>query len=210
MNPFKRPIRPAYLILALCLLLFAWKTSQLTSMHRELESALHELQPGKPLTLDLFIRDYLSDPFGKAIGLSQRQLQLAQQISARVPGYESATAWRGDALGIAFITVLYLLFMRFRSRLPLEHWRGAIRAWVQRLALRMAPLIAEARRRTEEQRRGRPSGGFGQSSRTGAASGTVYDVVACPSCGQKLRLPSGKGALRVKCSGCGAQFEART
>jgi hypothetical protein len=207
MNPFWRSIRPAYVILALCLLFFVWKTNQITSMHRELESALRELQPGKPLTMDLFIRDYLADPFGRASGMSPRQLQLAQQISARVPVYEAASAWRVDALGIALIAGLYLLFQRFQSRLPIDRWRGAFRGWVQRLAIRLAPLIAEARRRAEEKRYGRPAGGSGPA---GSASGAVYDIVACPQCGQKLRLPSGKGTIRVKCSGCGTQFESRT
>lgn len=204
MTLFRKPIRPAYVFLAVCLLLFAWKSAQLASMQREVASALAELQPGAPpLTLEHFIRDYLSDPFGKAIGMSRRQLQLCQQVSARVPGYEASTALRNDAVFGGLVAALYLLFQRHRSRLPIDRWRGAARGWARRLAVRMAPLLAEARRRVEEKRHGHAAPGA-------AAAGTVYDVVACPACGQKLRLPCGKGALRVKCSGCGTVFDCRT
>lgn len=209
MNLFKRPVRPAYLLLAACLLLFLWKTSQIAAVEREVASALAELEPGRPgVAMNAFIRDYLSDPFGKAMGLSQHQLQLCQQISARVPQYESAVAWRNDALGIGFATLLYLAFLRYRSRLRLDELRARGRAWLQRQAIRMAPLVEEARRRAEEKRAG--GSGFGRRSPGRAESVAVHDIVACPKCGQKLRVPSGKGTLRVRCSGCSTQFECRT
>lgn len=208
MSFFRKPIRPAFVILALCLLVAVWKTTQIASMEREVALALAELQPSQPaLTISQFSREYLADPFGKAMGLSHRQLQLCQQLSARVPAYEAAGAWRNDAVFIAFVTLLYVLFQRYRARLPIDRWRAAGRGWFQRLALRMAPLIAEARRRAEEKRRGRASANGASST---AGSGTVYDIVACPTCGQKLRLPTGKGSLRVKCSGCRNIFECRT
>ena len=37
-----------------------------------------------------------------------------------------------------------------------------------------------------------------------------YEVVKCPSCGVKLRLPSGKGKLRVTCRNCSNSFETVT
>lgn len=37
-----------------------------------------------------------------------------------------------------------------------------------------------------------------------------YEVVKCPSCSIKLRLPSGKGKLRVTCRECGHKFETVT
>jgi len=42
-------------------------------------------------------------------------------------------------------------------------------------------------------------------------SSLLFDrVVACPKCRAKLRLPSGKGTLRVTCSQCGDRFETST
>ncbi|HPS58091.1 MAG TPA: glutaredoxin family protein [Spirochaetota bacterium] len=37
-----------------------------------------------------------------------------------------------------------------------------------------------------------------------------FDVVKCPECVQKLRLPAGKGKLRVSCSKCGHKFIVTT
>lgn len=37
-----------------------------------------------------------------------------------------------------------------------------------------------------------------------------FEVVKCPSCSQKLRLPAGKGKLRVTCRECSHNFEIRT
>lgn len=38
----------------------------------------------------------------------------------------------------------------------------------------------------------------------------MYKYFHCPSCRQKLRVPRGKGKIRVTCSKCGTQFEKRT
>ena len=32
----------------------------------------------------------------------------------------------------------------------------------------------------------------------------------CPSCGQQLRVPKGKGRITVTCRGCGASFEEKS
>ena len=195
------------MILAACLLLFVWQTRRIASLEREVASALSELEPGKPgVAMAAFIRDYLGDPFGKAIGLSQRQLQLCQQVSARVPAYESAVAWRNNAAVLGIGTLLFLAFQRYGGPQRLAQLRARMKAALQRWAIRMAPLVAEARRQAEERRRG--AGGRGTSGAARPVS--VHDIVACPKCGQKLRVPSGKGVLRVKCSGCGTQFECRT
>lgn len=37
-----------------------------------------------------------------------------------------------------------------------------------------------------------------------------FHVTRCPRCGVKLRLPSGKGKLRVTCRDCGDKFEETT
>lgn len=37
-----------------------------------------------------------------------------------------------------------------------------------------------------------------------------YKYIKCKNCGQELRVPKGKGKIKVKCPKCGEQFEERT
>jgi tRNA(Ile2) C34 agmatinyltransferase TiaS len=37
-----------------------------------------------------------------------------------------------------------------------------------------------------------------------------YKVEKCPYCEQKMRIPKGKGKIRIKCSNCEKKFETRT
>jgi len=37
-----------------------------------------------------------------------------------------------------------------------------------------------------------------------------YKVEKCPHCQQKMRIPKGKGKVKVNCSNCGKSFETRT
>lgn len=40
--------------------------------------------------------------------------------------------------------------------------------------------------------------------------GKYYKYYKCNSCGTKLRVPKGKGKIRITCPKCGEQFEKRT
>lgn len=40
-------------------------------------------------------------------------------------------------------------------------------------------------------------------TRTNARQRKLYKVFRCPQCGQKLRVPRGKGKVSIKCSKCG-------
>ena len=37
-----------------------------------------------------------------------------------------------------------------------------------------------------------------------------YKIFKCPSCGQKLRVPRGKGTVQITCRQCGTTFEKKT
>ena len=37
-----------------------------------------------------------------------------------------------------------------------------------------------------------------------------YRIFTCPQCSQKVRVPKGKGRIRVTCSKCGNRFEAKS
>lgn len=36
-----------------------------------------------------------------------------------------------------------------------------------------------------------------------------YKTLTCPSCGQRARVPRGKGKVRVRCRRCGTRFEGK-
>lgn len=38
----------------------------------------------------------------------------------------------------------------------------------------------------------------------------TYRHLKCPECGKRVRVPRGKGKIRVKCPQCGNKFEARS
>ncbi|MEG0942676.1 MAG: hypothetical protein RSD07_09480 [Angelakisella sp.] len=38
----------------------------------------------------------------------------------------------------------------------------------------------------------------------------VYSLFKCPQCGQKLRLPKGKGLVEVTCTQCKTKFQKKT
>lgn len=38
----------------------------------------------------------------------------------------------------------------------------------------------------------------------------AYKHLKCPECGQRVRVPRGKGKIRVRCPQCQQKFEART
>lgn len=37
-----------------------------------------------------------------------------------------------------------------------------------------------------------------------------FRIYRCPQCGQKIRVPKGKGHIMIRCPKCGNQFEKRT
>lgn len=43
-----------------------------------------------------------------------------------------------------------------------------------------------------------------------AAERKAYKQFACPNCGQKLRVPRGKGKIRVTCARCKTKFETKS
>lgn len=38
----------------------------------------------------------------------------------------------------------------------------------------------------------------------------INKVVKCPNCGQKIRIPKGKGLLQVKCPNCRIEFRVNS
>ena len=70
-----------------------------------------------------------------------------------------------------------------------------------------------ARRSAENQRflslTGRVRSGR-ESRHAKAQQKRQYKIFKCPSCGVKLRVPRGKGKIKVTCRQCGATFEEKS
>ena len=190
MTFFNRKIQPVVIVLAACLALFLLKSRELGSLDREIAPVLSELTQGKTLGMNAFIHDYMADPFGKSIGLSEHQLQLCRRVSLLIPAYQSALAWRNNALFIGLCALLFLGLRRYTSN---PAYRYAAQAFLRRMAAKAEPFVSKARQRAGM-----------------ATPHAVHNIVACPRCSQKLRIPAGKGRIRVTCSGCGTTFECLT
>lgn len=51
---------------------------------------------------------------------------------------------------------------------------------------------------------------FTMKEKTGGVQQAAYRYFTCTGCQKKLRVPFGKGRIRVKCPNCGKEFEMRT
>ena len=87
-------------------------------------------------------------------------------------------------------------------------WRTGMRSWLYRAkdGLRSVPgSVRNFASRTASRFRRRDRSASGTK-----ASEMHYRVLRCPSCRQKLRVPKGKGKIRVTCTHCGNRFEAKS
>jgi len=200
--------RPVHIVLVLCLLVFLWNSNELTSIEREAAPVVAELMSTNPSSvhggrpgMDFFIHEYTNAPFAKAIGLTERQLQLCHRLFTMIPAYQSALTWRNRALFIGFTTLLFLGWKRYAlpggRGLSFADLRNAAMRYFRRFATVASPLVAEMQRRAAQKS-------------AGPTPRAVHNIVACPQCRQQLRIPAGKGRIRVTCTACGTQFEGVT
>ena len=89
-------------------------------------------------------------------------------------------------------TVAYLVLVYAFFRL-LSHNVSARRAENERFLQRLGPLGRKLKLQMEKVR-----------------SGKNYKFFNCPSCGNTLRVPRGKGSIRITCPKCGERFQGKT
>jgi len=198
----KQALQPPYVALMTCVLLFLSATAEMARMERQVAPTIAELKGFVPKEYGIvsFKHEYLTDPFGKAIGLSERQLQLCREIASYVPGYESSLGWRNATLLAGGLTLLFLAYKRQGSKLAIlitELRRRLNAAALQVILRKLKEFVAE--RFPGRQQKAAPM-----------KNAMVNNIIPCPSCHQELRVPSGKGRIRVTCSACGHRFETTT
>ncbi len=119
-----------------------------------------------------------------------------------------------DPLNIALLVLSVLCWVvsqvvPVRGLANLFHW-GCLLAAAVFCVRAFSPNLA--RRRAENQKflaltRG---AGVGQTWRGKMEQRRQYKIFKCPSCGVKLRVPRGKGKIKVTCRQCGATFEEKS
>ncbi len=88
---------------------------------------------------------------------------------------------------LAGVTAVKSWFFKVRDRI--RDASGSVRDFSRKTAARF-------------HRKGRGKAGTGDQIR--------YKLLRCPSCRQKLRVPKGKGKIRVTCTHCGTRFDAKS
>lgn len=200
----KQAATPPAIVLTVCLVVFLSSTAEITRLERQAAPALAELNgfAGKGNGIESFRREYLADPFGKALILSERQLQQCREISRLVPAYESSMKWRNTALYTAFLTLVFLACQRYGAR-----WLAIGQEWRKRAS---GPVLQFIMRRLTGSLAGRFAKGGPKPKSAPVKKAVVHNIISCPTCHQELRVPCGKGRIRVTCSKCGERFETTT
>lgn len=116
-----------------------------------------------------------------------------------------------DELAMACVWLAVILYIvGLISRVVLFYWVSI--ALLVYAALRMSSRSVAARRRENQAflAKAGPVGTWLRDPVAAFAEARSYKHLTCPECGQKMRVPRGKGTLRVRCPKCGNRFEAKS
>jgi hypothetical protein len=116
-----------------------------------------------------------------------------------------------DELAMACVwlaIVLYILSLILHSAIPT--WIALV--LLVYAALRMSSRSIAARRRENRLFLSKvgPLGSWLRNPVEAATEAKSYKHLTCPSCGQKLRVPRGRGKMRVTCPKCHESFDAQS
>ena len=78
----------------------------------------------------------------------------------------------------------------------------AVSGWFRRAAAWVKSLFAGNRQRVHRARRAKKNPSWSEIRQ--------YKYFLCPQCAQRLRVPRGKGKIRVTCTHCGNVFEMKS
>ena len=110
------------------------------------------------------------------------------------------------AVGLSFVILLINLFVRawwmgVIALIPLAYacWRVSSTNIAARRAENHAFLVALG-----------SAGTFLKNPAAAVKEKREYHHFSCPSCGQRVRVPRGKGRIRITCPTCGEKFDAES
>ena len=171
----------------------------------------------------LLIYGVLSYANGGALMLTMVAVLFAMMLPMSAIGYDEKDRWEPLCLTLPVAPAVMVLE---KYVLAILCWIGSLFAPTRGLAnlLHWACLLAAAfccvrafsqnlgRRQQENQKFLAMTRGFriGRNWRAKMEQKRQYKVFKCPSCGVKLRVPRGKGKIKVTCRQCGASFEERS
>lgn len=108
---------------------------------------------------------------------------------------------------LSIVIWLYVLFRTFSRNMEARaREKRSFEAWVLRIASKSGAQEKAAKR--QEARRKREAEKDAQRKRREEAKN--YRYFSCPKCHAKLRVPRGKGKLRLTCTQCGEKFIKNT
>lgn len=120
-----------------------------------------------------------------------------------------------DELGRFMLIVFFILFF---IELIFGGVVGSVCYWLSLVDLILVYFRMFSRnlyQRTEENNKyldlkGRLMGGRGGRGNRNQYSDPNHKIYSCPQCGQKVRVPKGRGKVQIRCPKCGRQFIKRT
>ena len=133
-----------------------------------------------------------------------------QSFSERVAGWMRGRYGSDElgnvSLGLAFVLIIIDLFARTRWLSGLALVPIAYSCW------RMASTNIRARRHENHAflRALGPAATWVARPAASFAELRSYKHLTCPSCQQRMRVPRGKGKMRVTCPSCHCKFDARS
>ncbi|MCI8304714.1 MAG: hypothetical protein HFF52_08815 [Lawsonibacter sp.] len=115
-----------------------------------------------------------------------------------------------DQLNLFLMTIFLLLYLGFVfTRLELLYWVNFALLLFSLFRMLSRNIMA---RRAENARFMKAAGPFLSwlRLRRNIHRDKEHVYFKCPSCGQQLRVPRGKGKITVTCRGCGASFQEKS
>ena len=115
------------------------------------------------------------------------------------------TSWGSWFYYITIALIIYMYFRMFSKNI-------SKRKKENEAYLRIKFKITEFFR---QRRQGRSAGGFsgfnfGRKKNSEINYDSMFKIYKCPTCGQKIRVPKGKGKILITCPRCKGEFIKRT